>query len=213
MEPTVMTTTARRLAMAACAVVASTSLVACTTSSSTPDPTKPAASAVPTATQSVSGPAANPNEAQITRLLDQGIVAAQAGKYDEAATTFNNVLLLDPTNKYAFYNLALIAQTKSDTATALANYDKALASDAAYTPAMYNKAILLEASKNDEAIAIYEKIVQINPQASTAWFRLGMAYDRKGDKAKAQAARAEAIKLDPTLAQVPTSSPKPSTSR
>lgn len=208
-----MTTTARRLAMAACAVVASTSLVACTTSSSTPDPTKPAASAVPTATQSVSGPAANPNEAQITRLLDQGIVAAQAGKYDEAATTFNNVLLLDPTNKYAFYNLALIAQTKSDTATALANYDKALASDAAYTPAMYNKAILLEASKNDEAIAIYEKIVQINPQASTAWFRLGMAYDRKGDKAKAQAARAEAIKLDPTLAQVPTSSPKPSTSR
>ena len=122
-------------------------------------------------------------------------------------------MLLDPTNKYAFYNLALIAQTKSDTATALANYDKALASDAAYTPAMYNKAILLEASKNDEAIAIYEKIVQINPQASTAWFRLGMAYDRKGDKAKAQAARAEAIKLDPTLAQVPTSSPKPSTSR
>ncbi len=208
-----MTTTARRLAMAACAVVASTSLVACTTSSSTPDPTKPTASVVPTATQSVSGPAANPNEAQVTRLLDQGIVAAQAGKYDEAATTFNNVLLLDPTNKYAFYNLALIAQTKSDTATALANYDKALASDAAYTPAMYNKAILLEASKNDEAIAIYEKIVQINPQASTAWFRLGMAYDRKGDKAKAQAARAEAIKLDPTLAQVPTSSPKPSTSR
>jgi tetratricopeptide (TPR) repeat protein len=205
---------ARRIVLAACAVVASTSLVACTNSSTTADPTKSAGTPVPTATQSVSGPAsANPNEAQITRLLDQGIVAAQAGKYDEAATTFNNVLLLDPANKYAFYNLALIAQTKSDSATAIANYDKALASDAAYTPAMYNKAILLEASKNDEAIAIYEKIVQINPQASTAWFRLGMAYDRKGDKTKAQAARGEAIKLDPTLAQVPTSSAKPSTSR
>ena len=64
--------------------------------------------------------------------------------------------------------------------SAIKYYDKALASDPEYTPALYNKAILLEPDDLEAAVAIYEQILTIDPKASTTYLRLSFAYDTLG---------------------------------
>ncbi len=177
-------------------------VTACTGGTASPSPTSSASSprvetsGVPSAVTTVGADA-------VARLIDQGIGQANAGQLTEAATTFNNVLAIDPNNKFALYNLGVLAQRRNDTAAALGYYDKALASDAAYTPALFNKAILLEPTSRDQAIALYEKIVGINPKASTAYLRLAALYAAAGQADKAAAARAKATEIDPSLATSP----------
>jgi tetratricopeptide (TPR) repeat protein len=47
---------------------------------------------------------------------------------------------------------------------------------------------LLEVGRYEEAIAEYERILQINPNYPLAHYQLGQAYDRKGERAQARAA-------------------------
>jgi tetratricopeptide (TPR) repeat protein len=148
---------------------------------------------------------ANPaaSSAAVSTLLKQGLSQAQANQLGQAGTTFKNVLLLDPKNVYALYNLGVIDQTQNNTAAAIAYYNKALSSDSTYTPAMYNKAIILEATDLDAALALYKQIVAINPKASTAYLRMAFVYAKQGQDAKADQARAKAIALDASLSKYP----------
>lgn len=190
-----------RLWQAGAAGLAVLALAACSTGSD--QAAQGGASASPSANASAT------TNSQVVTLLKQGITQAQGQQFDAAKTTFNNVLAVDPTNKYAHYNLGLIAQTQNDASGAVAAYDKAIAADAKFTPALYNKAIAVEATKPDDAIGIYENIVKINPKASTAYYRLYLAYAKKGDAQKANAAKAKAVELDPTLANQATATATP----
>lgn len=146
---------------------------------------------------------ATSNSAAVSTLLKQGLSQAQAKQLGQAGTTFKNVLLLDPKNVYALYNLGVIDQTENNTAGAITYYNKALGSDGTYTPAMYNKAIILEATNLDAALALYKQIVAINPKASTAYLRMAFVYAKQGQDAKADQARAKAIALDASLSKYP----------
>ena len=68
---------------------------------------------------------------------------------------------------------------------------------------MYNKAIILEATNLDAALALYKQIVAINPKASTAYLRMAFVYAKQGQDAKADQARAKAIALDASLSKYP----------
>ena len=91
---------------------------------------------------------------------------------------------VSPKNVLALYNLGVIDQKENKTSVALAYYDRALTSDSTYTPAMYNKAIILEATDLNAALALYKQIVAINPKASTAYLRMAFVYARQGQAAK-----------------------------
>ena len=146
---------------------------------------------------------ATSNAAAVQALLEEGISQAQAKMFGQAATTFKNVLLLNPKNVYALYNLGVIDQTENDTGGALSYYNQALGADSTYTPAMYNKAIILESTNLDAALALYQKIVVINPKASTAYLRMAFVYAKQGQTAKAREARAKAVALEPSLSKYP----------
>jgi tetratricopeptide (TPR) repeat protein len=150
----------------------------------------------PTSTQTAAASAA--------ALINTGIAQANAKQYPQAETTFRDVLVLSPHNKFAWYNLGLLAQVQNRAASALADYAHALSADPKYTPAMYNKAILLERTNARSALALYQQITSINPKAATAYLREGFVYERLGDKTKAKQARARAIALDSRLAAVTT---------
>jgi tetratricopeptide (TPR) repeat protein len=143
------------------------------------------------------------NSTAVETLLKQGLSQAQAKQLGQAEDTFNNVLLLDPKNVYALYNLGVIDQTQNNSAGALTYYNEALRADSTYTPAMYNKAIILEASDLDAALSLYKQIVAINPTASTAYLRMAFVYAKQGDSQKAEEARDKAIALDASLAKYP----------
>lgn len=139
----------------------------------------------------------------VQTLLQAGITEADANMLSQASSTFANVLLLDPKNTYALYNLGLIDQREHNSAGATSYYDRALSADPTYTPALYNKAILLEATDLNGALALYQKIVVINPKASTAYLRMAFVYAKQGNEAQANQARQKAIALDASLAQYP----------
>jgi len=158
--------------------------------------------AKPDAKPSASATKSGAADDQITALIEAGISQAQKGDLAAAKVTFTNALTLDSGNKFALFNLGLIAQTEGKTEAAIKLYDKALETDPKYTPAMFNKAILLEPTDLEAAVAIYEKILTIDPKASTTYLRLSFAYRTLGDDEKADQMRAKAIDLDPSLAQI-----------
>ena len=145
--------------------------------------------------------------ASAAALINTGIAQAGTKRYSQAETTFRDVLVLSPRNKFAWYNLGLIAQLQNKSASALADYAKAISIDPSYTPAMYNKAILLERTSLRSALALYQQITSINPKASTAYLRESFVYGRLGEKNKARQARARAIALDSSLSTVTSPAP------
>ncbi len=155
------------------------------------------------ATNAASSTASSAQSAvSVAKLINTGITQATAKQYQQAVTTFRDVLVVSPNNKFAWYNLGLIAQVQNHAGPAVAAYTKALTIDPRYTPAMYNKAILLERTNLHSALALYQRITSINPKAATAYLRESFVYDRLGDKTKAKEARTRALGLDKSLATV-----------
>lgn len=135
----------------------------------------------------------------ISLLLKQGVEQGQAGEFDEAKATFEKVLVLQEDNKFAWFNLGYLAQSSNATAEAIVYYNKALEIDSSYLPAMYNQAILLEEERPDEAIRIYQNIVEADKGASTAYLRLGLILDKKNDRKGAEEAFKSAVDADASL--------------
>jgi tetratricopeptide (TPR) repeat protein len=135
-----------------------------------------------------------------TDLLKLGVEQGQAGNFDAAKATFEKVLAAEANNKFAWFNLGFIAQSRNQADEAISNYDKTLEIDANYKPALYNKAIALESKAPATSLEIYHKIVAIDNKSSTAYLRLGILLSRAGDDAEARDAFNAAIRLDRALA-------------
>jgi tetratricopeptide (TPR) repeat protein len=182
----------RVLTSGALLAIVATATVACTNSHTS---STPAASS----TAGKGGAASTTSASQITSLLKTGITQAGDKDWSAAEATFRNILTMQPGNVYANYNLGVIYQTIGNTNEAIAYYNEALAANATYTPAMYNEAILLESTQPLQAIAVYEKIVGLNPKAATAYLRMALLQAAQGDTSAADANYAKAIKLEPSL--------------
>jgi tetratricopeptide (TPR) repeat protein len=138
---------------------------------------------------------------QVNSLLQTGLTQADKKNWSAATTTFQKVLAINPTNVYANYDLGWIAQSRGNSNGAISYYTKCLAANAAYTPAMYNEAILLESSHPQQAIVMYQKIVSVDPKASSAYLRMALVQAEQGDTAAAKANDAKAVSIDPALSK------------
>src|SRR5213593_4103543 len=63
---------------------------------------------------------------QASAALAAGLKAHAAGRLDEAASDYRKVLVYDPRNKFAYYNLGVIEQAQGDDGSAESNYRIAL---------------------------------------------------------------------------------------
>lgn len=162
-----------------------------------------AARGVATGTAASASATKNAAGSVVATLLQAGIRQAEQKNWAAADTTFSDVLAIVPRDVFALYNLGLVDQSVGDTAGAAYYYDQAIADDATYTPALYNLAITLEGSNQGKALNLYQKIVSINPKASTAYLRMAFVYAEQGNLQQARAARAKAIGIDPSLARYP----------
>jgi Flp pilus assembly protein TadD len=135
-------------------------------------------------------------------LIQAGIRQGENKDFSGAARSFRKVLARDPANKFAWYNLGVIAQYDNRTADARAAYDHALKIDPGFASALYNKAILLGPTDIDQAIVILRHIVAADPKAATAYLHLGQALARKGRHDEAEDAFGLAVHADPSLQQL-----------
>src|SRR5260221_4814656 len=162
-----------------------------------------ACSSSPTSTSAPGKGGATPSTdaSQVPPLLKTGVTETSEKNWTAATSTFQQVLAINPSNVYANYDLGVIAQTTGHSADAINYYNWALAANMAYTPAMYNEAILLESAQPQQAIAMYQKIVSIDPQASTAYLRMALVQADQGELTAAKANHAKAVSIDPTLSK------------
>jgi tetratricopeptide (TPR) repeat protein len=146
-------------------------------------------------------PASLADGGNVGSLLQSGLTEAKQKNWPAATTSFKKALAISPSYYYADYDLGWIAQSKGDSSEALSYYNKCLATNAVYTPAMYNEAILLETSDPQQAIGVYQKIVRINPRAATAYLRLALVQAGQGEMTDAKANDAKAVSIDHTLSK------------
>ena len=140
-----------------------------------------------------------PDAKKALTALNAGLAAQTDGDMTTAADEYNTTLDYDPTNKYAFYNLALIDESNSNYGLAEENYRSAIETDAAYEPALFNLAILRTSADPKEAITLYQSAVKADRTDAAAWLNLGLLLRANGDERGGDKSVLKAIALDPTL--------------
>jgi tetratricopeptide (TPR) repeat protein len=141
--------------------------------------------------------------------LSRGLQAHAAGKLDEATAAYFETLAKDAKNKFAFYNLGVIAQGQSRAAAAESYYRLAIDQDPKMGSALFNLAILrAQAGANQEAADLYRRVIAIDPNYAAAHFNLGLLLRLLGQNSEAQQELATAQRLDAKLvAPSPSASP------
>ncbi|HEY3218399.1 MAG TPA: tetratricopeptide repeat protein [Candidatus Limnocylindria bacterium] len=138
--------------------------------------------------------------------LNRGLKAHNAGNFDEATAAYFEALSHDGKNKFAYFNLGQIAQTRKKPAIAEGYYRSALDIDTSFAAALFNLAII----RNDfgakaEAIDLYRRDIQADPNNAAAYFNLALILRDTGSGAEANQMFQRAQQLDPKL--VPPASP------
>jgi tetratricopeptide (TPR) repeat protein len=141
--------------------------------------------------------------------LNRGLQAHAAGKVNEATVAYFETLAKDPKNKFAFYNLGVIAQGQSRPVAAESYYRLAIEQDPQMGSALFNLAIIRgQAGANQEAADLYRRVIAIDPNYAAAHFNLGLILRALGQNAEAQQELATAQRLDAKLvAPSPSASP------
>jgi tetratricopeptide (TPR) repeat protein len=142
-----------------------------------------------------------PDEERASLALTAALQAHQQGRLDEAAELYEEVLTLEPRNKFAWYNLGLIEQTRGDSAEAEERYREAIAVDPNFVAALFNLAVLRTADGDDEeAISLYRQVIGIDPSYAPAHLNLGFALIDIGQEREGETELQRATELDPSLA-------------
>jgi len=141
-------------------------------------------------------------------LLARGLQEQVDGRTAEAEGDFRAALAKDPSNKYAFYNLGLIAQNQNNNQKAENSYRAAISIDPAYWPAMFNLAILRVAAHDEtEALRLYREVIKVNPGYASAHLNLGYLLKSLGRTKEGDAELVIARDLAPALSGSPIATP------
>jgi tetratricopeptide (TPR) repeat protein len=125
-----------------------------------------------------------------------------AGRWSEAKQVYEVVIKLDPTNGVALNNLAfLLTEHGGDLDDALTKAQRAKQllpnlSEVSDTLGW----IYLKKNLTDNAIDIFQDLVNKVPAQAVFRYHLGMAYSQKGDKTRALKELQDALKYNPTKA-------------
>lgn len=158
------------------------------------------------------GGCAGKTEAELAGdFLQQGLDAHRAGDLVAAEKDYREVLKHDPQNKYAYYNLGVIAQAQGNAADAENDYRVALTLDPDFLSPLFNLAILRAAADDvSGAIDLYRHALAVDASYAAAHFNLGLLLRRAGQAAAGDAEVRAAIKLDPSLVDPAAGSQQPS---
>jgi protein O-GlcNAc transferase len=109
-------------------------------------------------------------------LMQNAYALHQAGRLAEAARIYDDVLGRELTHKDALYRLGLIHFQRRDFTSALAVFDRLIASHPNVADGYAARgAALSNLGRHTEALAAYDKAVALNPNQTTAWDHRGNA--------------------------------------
>jgi membrane associated rhomboid family serine protease/Flp pilus assembly protein TadD len=125
-----------------------------------------------------------------------GIMRLEDHKLDEARQTFGQMLAQDARSAAGHMGLGAVASAQGDEALALKEYAQALEVNPglAYAHAKMGES-LMRLKRYDEAIAAFNKEIETSGEDADTEQALAAAYEEKGMKTEAEAARTKAEKL------------------
>lgn len=132
-------------------------------------------------------------------LFASATESARAGRLEEAIAAFRELLRRDPDNVAGHNNLACCLKRQGDSASALAEFEKAVAANPGKAALQVNLArALVDLGQYDRAIETIYLSLRLESTAQ-AQLLLGRALFQKGDYASAILPFQEALKADPGL--------------
>jgi tetratricopeptide (TPR) repeat protein len=139
-------------------------------------------------------------ERSVGDLLAEAVALHASGLTDLAIDQYDAILVVEPGNALALYNLGQISQQRGALDRAIDLYDRALQNDPSLTSAAFNRAIALrDSGRESEAVTGFEAIIADDPESVGALFNLGNLYIALGDPERGVALINRAIELDPSL--------------
>jgi len=131
-----------------------------------------------------------------------GLIAAQAGRNEQAAELIGRAIAINPNMPDAHFNHGNVLLALRRLEQALASFDKAVRLKPGYLEAWANRgSVLLALARFDQALASYDKVVGLKPNDAAAYYNRGVALEaleRFGDAAESYE---RAIALQPNYAE------------
>ncbi len=138
-------------------------------------------------------------------LVQQGLIAVQAGEFVAAATLFGRAVEADPTNVEARRQLALAQVDAGQPELAQATYEELLSLDPTRTSAHLELAQLLASrGRPDEAIRRLLRATELAPDYKQAHYQLALLFDRTGRPGEALTRYDRVLALDPDFGEAAT---------
>ncbi len=132
-------------------------------------------------------------------LIAQGMEAERRGQLDAAFGSYLTVAYRDPGNKFAHFNMGHLYQARNMLAEAEREYGIALTIDPTFVNPLYNLAVMNSQTDPARAIALYRRVLDLDPESRAAKFNLGVLLVRSGDADGKQLIR-DVIAADPAFA-------------
>lgn len=131
--------------------------------------------------------------------LYRGITLTELENFQDAESSFNKALIIDPKSNSTLYDLGHFYERTRNFEKAIEILEKLLKLYPSDKPALKKLADIYFITKNiDKSILTYNKLLELDPNSITAFNNLGVLYQNLGNFEKARELFEEAIKLDPT---------------
>lgn len=141
-----------------------------------------------------------PSQSQkASSLLASGVTAQSKGNLSLAAADYSQAVAIEPSNKYALYDLGLVEQLQGQLAAAATHYQAAIAIDPTFVSSLFNLAITVTHTDPLESEDLYRQVLTISPNYAAAWLNLGYVLRSLGHTAAGDADILKAIKIAPSL--------------
>ncbi len=150
-------------------------------------------------------PAADRPQMAVQPALDEAVDHHLAGRLDESAAIYRQVLKNSPEHPVALHLIGLIAHQTGRNETALDLISRALAVEPDYYEAHSNLGLVLaELSRLEEAVACHSKALAINSSYAEAHNNLGNVLQTLGRYPEAVASYQTALAIDPASPETTT---------
>ncbi len=131
--------------------------------------------------------------------LQEGELLLEAGRPAEAVQRFEEVLAIEPDNRFAVLRSGIALLKSGHTEKAISRLSQSTTLDPDRAEAHYALAdALMRTGQSGRAATHWREVVRLQPRRAEAWFNLGVAAADAGDSSDAMAATRAAVTSSPT---------------